>query len=236
MYSPYAPPAAPPDDQGQHGPARYRSLGGLTTAVTIAIVTCVLMQLATNALVMPISRLPEDSSLRAVFTFATIPRAIVHLVAIVLFLVWQHRAAKNLRAFGQPGLEFSPGWCVGWWFVPIAMYWKPFQAMKELWRASDPETIGANERWVWLASPLAPTMGWWWAAWIISNFVQRIAGKIGDPSTAVATGIVGALVSGLAAHLLVPIMRELAARQDASWAKLQARHASHRAYDDYRAA
>ncbi len=187
---------------------------------------------------MAIGYLPENGSLRTLFSISGPLGAIVNLSAIVLFLVWQYRVAKNLRTFDQPGLEFTPGWCVGWWFVPIAMYWKPFQAMKELWRASDPETIGAKDRWVWLGTPLAPTMGWWWAAWILSNVIQRIAGfvsKNGEPSTAAVLGIVGALVTGLAAHLLVPMMRELAARQNASWAKLQARR-SDQEHDGYRAA
>ena len=32
--------------------------------------------------------------------------------------------------------SFTPGWSVGWFFVPIMNPWKPFQAMREIWQAS----------------------------------------------------------------------------------------------------
>ena len=56
----------------------------------------------------------------------------------IAWCVWQHRAHANLWAFARSGLRFTPGWAVGWWFVPIASLWKPFEAVRELWKASDP--------------------------------------------------------------------------------------------------
>lgn len=244
MYSPYAPPAAPPPNHhgpyGQYGPTPfYRPLGGLTTAAAIAIVATVPIHLATNGLLMAIGPLPEDEgSLLAAFALlgAGLLTIAANLTAIILFLVWLHRAATNLRALGRQGLEFTPGWCVGWWFVPFAMLFKPFQAVKEVWQASDPDTVGANGAWAWKASPVASALGGWWAAWLVSCILDRISSKIDDTNASAAIGIVAALVSGLAAHLLVPIMRQLAARQEAGWAKLQSREAGMNPYDGHRAA
>ena len=59
----------------------------------------------------------------------------VFVVSIVLVAMWIHRAHANLREAGVDGLEFTPGWAVGWFFVPIAQLFKPFQAMRELWAA-----------------------------------------------------------------------------------------------------
>ena len=34
------------------------------------------------------------------------------------------------------GMKFSPGWSVGFYFIAILGFWKPYQAMKEIWQAS----------------------------------------------------------------------------------------------------
>jgi len=237
VYTPYAPPAAPP--QNHYGPTPFfRPLGGLTTAAIVAIVFTVPAHLAANVVLMSIEPQADETSLVAAFTLLGIAAATIgiNIVAIVLFLTWFHRAATNLRAFGQQGLEYTPGWCIGWWFVPFANLVKPFHAMKEVWRASDPDAVGANDFWAWRTSPLASTMGLWWGAWIVSGILDRVSGKIADSSAAGSLGIVSALISGLAALFLIPIMRQLAARQEASWAKLEARHAVAAQYHGYRAA
>ena len=66
-----------------------------------------------------------------------------------------------VHALGSPGLRFTPGWAVGWYFVPIANLWKPYQAMKEIWRAS--KNPGN-----WQAETTSGFLGWWWFWWIIS--------------------------------------------------------------------
>ncbi len=68
------------------------------------------------------------------------------LVAGIVWLTWQHRAHRQLRQLGTQGLQFTPGWGVGWWFVPVANLWKPYQAIKELWVASDPEKGASDSR------------------------------------------------------------------------------------------
>jgi hypothetical protein len=58
------------------------------------------------------------------------------IVTGIVFLVWIHRANRNARALGAEGMQFTPGWSVGWFFVPIMSLWKPFQVMREIWQAS----------------------------------------------------------------------------------------------------
>ena len=60
----------------------------------------------------------------------------VVLTTGIVFLMWIHRANRNARGLGAEGMTFTPGWSVGWYFIPIANLWKPFQAMKEIWQAS----------------------------------------------------------------------------------------------------
>lgn len=65
-----------------------------------------------------------------------------YILCGVLILRWIYRANYNARQIGAAGMTFSPGWSVGWYFVPIAAFWKPYQAMKEIWRAARVHRIG----------------------------------------------------------------------------------------------
>jgi hypothetical protein len=67
-------------------------------------------------------------------------------------------------------LRFTPGWAVGWWFVPFANLVKPFQTVRELWKASDP---GAPD---WWGSETLPVIGWWWGGYVVFNILDGIAG------------------------------------------------------------
>ncbi len=64
---------------------------------------------------------------------------LVWLVIAVVFLRWTYLSNRNVRALGADGLEFTPGWAVGWYLIPIANLWKPHQALKEIFRASHPD-------------------------------------------------------------------------------------------------
>lgn len=58
----------------------------------------------------------------------------VVIAAEVLWLIWQHKVNADLWARGVEGLRFTPGWSVGWWFVPFANLIQPFRAVRELSR------------------------------------------------------------------------------------------------------
>lgn len=66
----------------------------------------------------------------------------LYLFTVVIFGRWIVRANKNVRAFGADGLRITPGWAVGYFFVPIINLWRPYQAMKDLWRASHAQLLG----------------------------------------------------------------------------------------------
>ena len=88
----------------------------------------------------------------------------------VLVLMWIHRAAFNVRRLGATGLRFTPGWCVGWYFIPIANLWKPYQAMKEIWRA----TIAPLS---WQEVRRSALLPWWWLLWLLNGSVGQGAAR-----------------------------------------------------------
>jgi hypothetical protein len=88
------------------------------------------------------------------------------LATSVVVLVWIYGANRNVHAIGATGMRFTPGWAVGWYFIPIFNLWKPYQAMKEIWKASaDPGN--------WQAQPRSALLPWWWFLWIVSCIVAN---------------------------------------------------------------
>ena len=86
------------------------------------------------------------------------------VVGVVLFCMFMVRANRNARSFGAV-LTNSPGWAAGWFFVPVAFWWKPYFAMKEIWQASDAQA-GAS-----LNPPVPALLPLWWWAFILHNLM-----------------------------------------------------------------
>jgi len=141
---------------------------------------------------------------------------LLFLGTAIAWCVWQHRGHANLRALGRSGLVFTPGWAVGWWFVPIAWLWKPFQAVRELWKASDP----ASDPVSWRLVRTWSVLGWWWACWLIANVVTASGtGQRGTDLESTISGdtvvMVGLSLQVVAAVLAIVIVRQVVARQTA---------------------
>jgi hypothetical protein len=151
---------------------------------------------------------------------------------IVAWCVWQHRSHANVRALGAADLKFSPGWAVGWWFIPIANVVQPFRANSELWKTSDPEA-GAVD---WKGKPSTALLPIWWAAWLLRVYVfpSLAFNAAGGFSTAgehpsVADLIVrdryilgGDAATVLAAILAIMLVRRITARLEAKRQRMSA--------------
>jgi len=162
-------------------PRPFRSSRTLATAVVVLLgvnaavaIVMIGLRLAERGLLQRAARgqLPSvheaarsDDRIAAV---AGIELGLVLLTAIV-WVVWQYRAQANLHAVGVPHLRYTPGWAAGWWFVPFANLVKPFQTVRELWKAS-----GAEDADGWSRRPTWPVIGWWWASWLLSGVVARV--------------------------------------------------------------
>ena len=91
---------------------------------------------------------------------------LVFVVSVILIAQWVYSANQNARNLGAEGMEYTPGWSVGWYFIPIASLWKPYQAMKEIWRASHPTED-------WRSSTRPGFLPWWWFLWITTSIVGQ---------------------------------------------------------------
>jgi hypothetical protein len=152
-----------------------------------------------------------------VYGLASLLALAARVTSWVAVCVWTYRAAANLPALGRYGMANTPGWCVGWYFVPFANLVKPVQAMSEIWRASDPESgEGA-----WLSSRSTPLLALWWGPYLLAGVIAWGSFLTRDvPSVAGSIGIVTCMFNALAAVSLVAIMRGIGRRQERAAARM----------------
>jgi len=110
---------------------------------------------------------------------SAILQILVYLTIIVFFAIWINRSCKNAWLFDSADrphrpllgpvvsriMTVTPGWAVGWYFIPIANLWKPYGAMSEIRNASGPGKMTA-------ILPL------WWALWISANLIGNISMRL----------------------------------------------------------
>lgn len=144
----------------------------------------------------------------------------IYVFAAVTFLMWLFRLYKNLPALRAESPDFSPGWAVGWWFVPLFNLFRPFQAVRRVWAASDPD-FDPEPRFLTSLQPAAPFfMSSWWAFWLIANIFTNISARLFDPSDteSLATGGYGFLLGGIfwtaAAAFAIKLLLDITARQE----------------------
>jgi hypothetical protein len=93
-----------------------------------------------------------------------IGRTIAALVAAgaVLWLIWQYQVHANVRTL-ERAARFTPVAGILSWVVPVANLVLPLLAIRDAWRAADPdvEPVGPGER-----PPRRWTSGWVWAWWL----------------------------------------------------------------------
>ncbi len=102
---------------------------------------------------------------------------LVAIAALILTLVWQHRAASAARALGYPS-EYSPAWGVGSWFVPVVNLWFPYQAIRNCLPAGDPHRRVVLQ-W-WLAFIVGGTLGY--GAYVAAFFSSGVALGLSIPA------------------------------------------------------
>lgn len=88
---------------------------------------------------------------------------LVYIITAVFFLKWTYRTSKNLHMLAGGAWNCSAGGAVGWYFVPIATLFKPYQAMREIW------TKAHKAR-----TPNTKLLPGWWTLWIISTIFGQI--------------------------------------------------------------
>lgn len=149
---------------------------------------------------------------------------IVYISIVVTFLIWLHRSYKNLYAFKQTPLA-SPGWAVGYWFIPFVNLFKPLGIVNEVWHSSDPELLDTEFSYSDTSSPTLHIS--WWLIWLASNVLSNISTRIVFGAESVDAQNFGTLLvvialvcSIIAALMLIKIVKNITNRQDETGSKI----------------
>lgn len=97
---------------------------------------------------------------------------VVSIPTAVFFLIWVYRVCSNAYVFAPQHLTITPGWTVGYFFVPILNFFRPFQAMQDAWRASEPGLDLRADPGGWTRVAGGAVVGWWWAVWLFHNLAS----------------------------------------------------------------
>lgn len=90
--------------------------------------------------------------------------SIAWLCAVLFTLLFLFRAMRNLKKLGSPQAKMSPGWVVGWWFLPISSLIKPYQGVRQIWKGSREE---AGEQ----ISSVPKFILFWWGFWVAGTII-----------------------------------------------------------------
>jgi len=116
------------------------------------------------------------------------------ILSLIPYSLWVHRANKNCHALGAEGMKHTPGWAVGWTFIPIANVIKPYMILDEIWKTSKnpldwEKQIGSH------------VVGWGWLCLIIGGILNRVAGRYMDQVSTYDGYILVAICSTLSVTL-----------------------------------
>ena len=177
------------------------------------------IQLLNRAMEQGIGEEEANSNDRRQFIIGVL-QTIAVIFAAVAFLMWIHRVHRNLPALGARRLQYSPGWAVGYFFIPILNLFRPYQVTKEIWRGSDPQAAfsehsGLSE----ISTPaLLPI---WWTFWIVANLAGRASARMSlraesldEMITSSWVTLVADIASAVAAVLALRLVFEIDRNQE----------------------
>ena len=81
---------------------------------------------------------------------------------------WFFVSAKINHLSGIKELNFSPGWSVGWYFIPLANLVMPYRSLKETFKAS----FNSEE---WQNNKVPYDFPIWWATLLISSWLGNVS-------------------------------------------------------------
>lgn len=133
-------------------------------------------------------------------------------VSSIAFWTWLYRATRNVPSLGGGATKFTPGWAVGWWFVPFANLAMGFQTVADLWRTMAPS----------VARQGTALVAGWWLLFLGTNFGMRAASaasptEVADVKTLFLASAVLLLAHAGSGLLLMRVIWTIA-----GWARLRA--------------
>lgn len=122
----------------------------------------------------------------------------VFIISGILILKWIYQSNQNARYLGAKDMAFTPAWSIGFYFIPIVSLWKPYQAMKEIWQASqNPDN--------WQIEKVSSILGVWWFFWIANSMVGQAVFRMSRRAQEVSEIMNVNLISQVSEILSIPL-------------------------------
>jgi hypothetical protein len=178
------------------------------------------------------SRIPTDLRDAQVWTNAWLSGIQLALLAATAtaFLLWLYQARANLRALEVRRPQFSRGWVVGGYLVPVLNLFRPYQVMAEIWKASAPENLDAFN---WRSEPVPTLIRVWWVSFVgygalamMSELLELGAGvSIAKLQISTALALLADVTAALSACLACFVVTRLSDAQEEKWLRQQVEQA-----------
>lgn len=151
-------------------------------------------------------------------------QGIGQLGLVVVSIIWLYRVAKNVRLFGRK-TTWAPLWAVFGWVLPPLFFVIPFLMVREMWKASDPDSPYGSDSWKRSGESMA-VIAWFLLYGVASTVLGLVQASTvfnqgfgGDTDTLAETvtdfgglGMLTSLVTVLAAIAWILAVREITDR------------------------
>ena len=114
------------------------------------------------------------SLLRSADSLGSLSTVVMITSAIAVF-AWLSRTVEIVPPLGGGTPRRSPREAIGWWFVPIASFFIPYQIVRDVYRRLETPTRRRGD-----GAILA-----WWLLFIVGGLVSRAAGIVGSGATTI---------------------------------------------------
>jgi Domain of unknown function (DUF4328)/Protein of unknown function (DUF2510) len=221
-------PMSGPRPSERYDTLRFRTLGGLTTALTWLLGASAVSALALAAVCgNRISKISAFEDHRTLASLTDLNNAddtvtamgsvlsLIMLAVLVVFIIYLFRASKNTELWDTGRRGWTPGWTIGAWFIPLANFVIPVLVVLDIWRRT-PERSADGER---HSTPSTSVVVVWWVLFLIGTIGIRLDvgyDTLGEYKTQDGIHIVGGIALAISAVILIRIVRDLARRQRAT--------------------
>ena len=140
---------------------------------------------------------------------------LVNIATIIMSARWIYRVNKNAHSLSD-AMTITPGWNIGWFFIPVASLFKPFEGIRQTWQVShDPDDP--------VSVPVPSWMRWWWGLWIIASILGNISFRLSMSTNSVDAQIAAHAIDAISllfdaplAFLFARLIRTLSQAQSAA--------------------
>ena len=124
----------------------------------------------------------DNSSFESLLTsISQMLYGLIFIVAVIIYFIWVRQAYRNLHSLQLEPTEYSSGWAIGSYFVPILNLFRPYSMMKEIWFGSQPIQTDeySYESDSHFGLPSTGFLQLWWGVFLIDGFASNISFRFG---------------------------------------------------------